>query len=158
MATVITRSIASTPKRTATETWEVIKSLLAPDLKSPGHSELEAIAGLAASSIASEAPVDDGFVVYGNGPQIRIYCVFGEDAISGDGVSEDSFKETPTAGDWQMSMPCHSEDLEWVTKKLKAVSSHVTARAVGEKVSPAQSKNASASADLALDVKEFLKP
>jgi hypothetical protein len=158
MITVITRSIASTPKRTATETWEVIVSLLAPEQKSASRLELGKVAGVAASSIASEAPKDDGFVVYGNGPQVRVYCAFGEDAVSGDGVNEDSFKETPTAGDWRMSMPCLPEDLEWTAKRLKAISSRVTARAVGEKVATTQSQTGSASTELAVDLKEFLKP
>src|ERR1700722_14864536 len=151
MATVITRSIASTPKRTATETWEVIMSLLAPDQKSAARLELGKVAGVAASSIASETPKDDGFIVYGNGPQVRVYCVFGEDAISDEGVNEDSFQETPASGDWHMSMPCLPEDLEWTTKKLKTISSRVTARAVGESITSTQSETANTSAELAVD-------
>ena len=158
MATVITRTIASTPKRTATETWKVIVSLLAPDQKSAARLELEKVAGVAASSIASEAPRDDGFIVYGNGPQVRVYCVFGEDAASGDGVDEDSFQEAPAGGDWRMSMPCLSEDLEWTVKKLRDISFRVTARAIGENVTTAQPQTAGASAELAVDLKEFLKP
>src|SRR3989442_8513200 len=123
MATVITRFIASTPKRTATETWDKIVSILAPDSQSSGRSELQKVAGVAASSIASEAPKEDSFITYGNGPQVRIYCVFGEDAVSGEGVNEDGLKEAAAAGDWRMSMPALSEDLDWTQKKLKSLSS-----------------------------------
>jgi hypothetical protein len=158
MATVIARSIASTPKRTATETWGAIVSILAPDTKSAAHTELQKVAGVAASSIASEAPNDDAFIIYGRGPQIRIYCVFGEDAVSGEGVNEDSIQECPTDGDWRMSMPCHAEDLDWTQKRLKSLSSRVTARALGEKINSDEAESSRASAGLSLSLNEFLKP
>src|SRR5258708_3429421 len=118
MATVITRSIASTPKRTATETWDKIASILAPKAESIGRAELQKVAGVAASSIASEAPQNDAFVVHGNGPQVRIYCIYGEGAVSGDGVNEDPLKEPAVEGDWRMSMPAPSEDVTWTQRKL----------------------------------------
>src|SRR6266478_8934938 len=130
MATVISRAFASTPKRTAAETWNAILSILAPDTKSVAFTELQKVGGVAASSIASEAPKDDAFIVYGTGPQVRIYCIFGDDAVSGDGVNEDALQKSPMDGDWRMSIPCHSEDLDWTQKKLKTISKSVTARAL----------------------------
>ena len=128
MATVITRTIASTPQRTSSGTWEKIVSLLAPDPKSPAYAELQKVAGISSSSIASEATKNDAFIVSGSGPQVRIYCAFGEDAISGDGINEDLLKDSATREGWQMSIPCLPEDLEWSQKKLKADSKCVTAR------------------------------
>lgn len=156
MATVIVRSIASSPKRTATETWGVIASLLDPDSKGSGRIELEKVAGIAASSIASEALVDDAFVVHGNGPQVRIYCVYGDDAVSDDGVSEDPFQEPPAAGDWRLSIPCLPEDLDWVQRKLKSISSRISARTVGEKAAAEQAAS-TAHAALTVNLSEFLK-
>ena len=156
MATVITRSIASTPKRTATETWEVILLLLAPDAKSAGHLELKKITGVAASSIASEATTNDAFIIYGNGPQVRVYCIFGDDAISGDGVNEDPFHEPPVRGDWKMSIPCIPEDVKWSEKKLKEITTRVTARATGETVDKEASNGPKD--QLAINTAEFLKP
>jgi hypothetical protein len=157
MATVIVRAIASSPKRTATETWDVIVSLLDPDPKGSARSELEKVAGVAASSIASEAPVDDAFVVYGNGPQVRIYCVYADDAISDDGVNEDPFQEPPTAGDWRLSIPCLPEDLDWMQRKLKSISSRISARATGEKAVAEQSASTTRAADLTINLNEFLR-
>jgi hypothetical protein len=132
---------------------------LAPDPKSSAREELQKVSGVAASSIASEAPKDDAFIVHGNGPQVRIYCVFGDDAISGEGVNENVFKESPTEGDWKMSIPCLPEDLEWCQKKLKSDSKKVTARATGEKLASEESQTATASSSkLSVNLTEFLKP
>jgi hypothetical protein len=134
-------------------------SVLAPDASSSARAELQKIAGVASSSIASEAPTSDAFVVYGSGPQVRVYCVFGDDAVSGDGVNEDSLSDPPTTGDWKMSVPCLVEDLEWTQKKLKSLSSRVTARAVGETVEYKSSgRSESSSSAVVLDLKEFFKP
>ena len=158
MATVITRSIASSPKRTATETWGVIASLLDPDPKGSGRSELEKAAGIAASTIASEAPVDDAFVVHGNGPQVRVYCVYGDDAVSDDGVNEDPFQEPPAAGDWRLSMPCLPEDVDWIQRKLRSISSRISARPIGEKVADdEQSASTGRAANLTVNLNELLK-
>lgn len=157
MATIIARSIASSPKRTATETWGVIASLLDPDPKGLGRSELEKAAGIAASSIASEAPVDDAFVAHGNGPQVRIYCVYGDDAVSDDGVNEDPFQEPPAAGDWRLSIPCLPEDVDWIQRKLKSISSRISARAIGETVANENSASTARAANLTINLNEFLK-
>jgi hypothetical protein len=60
--------------------------ILAPEEKGAARAELQKVSGVASSTIASEAPKDDAFIVYGSGPQIRVYCIFGDDAITGDGV------------------------------------------------------------------------
>lgn len=157
MATLISRVFASTPKRTASETWSVIMSVLAPDPKGAARAELQKVAGIAAAAIASEAPKDDAFIVYGSGPQIRAYCNFGEDAVTGDGVNEDSLEKSPTEGSWQLSIPCHSDDLNWMQRKLKELSTRVTARALGEGLGSDEANQASKkSAVLSLNTKEFL--
>jgi hypothetical protein len=157
VATVLTRSIASTPERTAAETWDVIVDILAPDRGSDARAELMKIAGVAAASIASEAPKDDAFVVYGNGPQIRIYCVFGDDAVSGEGINENALIEAPTSGDWRMSMPCPPEDLEWTQNKLKQSSTRISARAIGENVEYEKASSSKNSSAVILNLNEFLK-
>ena len=157
MVTVITRFFASTPQRTDGATWTAIISILAPDKRSSAYVELEKVAGVASALIASESPANDGIYVYGNGPQVRVYCLFGDDAVSGDGANEDALAESPTQGDWRMSLPCLAEDLDWTQKKLKSLSSRIAARAVGEDVEYEKTKNAQASTALVLDLKEFLK-
>jgi len=141
----------------ASQTWEKIIALLAPDDKSPARAELMAASGIGASVIASEATAADAIVVHGDGPQIRIYCLFSDDAIVGDGMNEDSLVSVPTVGEWEMSIPCPAEDLDWIQKKLKSCSSRITARAVGSDVLD-QTKNLSAkSVEAAVDLEEFLK-
>ena len=156
MATVITRRAASTPQRSPAETWDVIMAIVAPDKSSAGRAELEKVAGVAAATISSEAPNEDGFVIYGTGPQIRVYCVFGDDAITGGGVNESALRDDPTDGDWRMSIPCLKEDLEWMQKKLESLSTRVTARAVGESVEYEKIKTQQSSG-LVVDLKEFFK-
>ena len=157
MATVIARTVASIPQRNASETWEKIISLLAPDPNGAARAELHKVAGVAASSIASEASKDDAFIVSGSGPQVRIYCAYGEDAVSGDNLDESAFKESPTKDGWQMSIPCLPEDVEWSQRKLKSDSKLVTARATGEKYAANESDASQSRAGLSLNMNEFLK-
>jgi hypothetical protein len=153
MATVITRYFASTPQRTAGATWTAIISILAPDKKCSAYTELEKVAGVASALIASEAPANDGMYIYGHGPQVRVYCLFGDDAVSGDGVNEDAFADSPTQGDWHMSLPCPAEDLDWTQKKLKSLSFRITARVIGEDVEHEKTKSSQAATALVLDLK-----
>lgn len=123
--TVIARRIASVPARSAVDTWSVIVDLIAPDPSSDARSDLEAVAGVAQTMIASE--VSGPFVIFGSGPRVRIYCVFGDDALTDDGVNENPLPDAPTDGDWHLSIPCPSEDLDWVQRKL-ASAPRVSAR------------------------------
>lgn len=129
--TVIARRFASVPERSAVDTWNTIVELIAPDPRSSARNELAAVEGVACSLIASEmsAPI----VVYGSGPRLRIYCLYGDDAIEGDKVSEGALTYVPTEGDWRMSLPCPEEELEWVQKSLRS-SARVSARDEDEDV------------------------
>ncbi len=138
MSTVFARHVASTPERTASLTWTQIATLLAPDPTSDARKEIDSVQGIGASTIASEATYNDAIVVYGGGPRVRVYCVFGDDAITGDGVNEDPLPRLPTGDGWRMSIPFPSEDVEWASKELATRSSRITARAVGEKVEEEQ--------------------
>lgn len=132
--TVVARTVASIPARAATDTWDVIVGLIAPDERSAARRELAAIAGVACSLISDEALREDALVVYGAGPRVRIYAVYGDDAVTGDSVREDGLSFDPTDGNWRMSLPCPPEDLPWVERSLARVSTRVSARALGEAV------------------------
>ena len=151
----VSRRIASTPQRTAMETWKAICALLAPDAQSEARAELEKVAGVAASTISSEGPKDDPIIVHGGGPRAHLYCVYDEDAVSGDGVEEDPFTRSPVQGDWKVSLPVPKEDLDWTQKKLKATSSRVTARALGDRLD--EEDKTKTTAAIEVDVKEFLR-
>jgi hypothetical protein len=153
----VSRRIASTPERTAVETWQRISALLAPDAKSANRAELDRVASVAAAAISSEGPKEDPIIIHGGGPRAHIYCVYGEDAVNKDGVEEDPFSRTPMEGDWKLSLPVPPEDLGWTQKKLQATSSRVTARALGEKLGEDEKASAHAGGGIEVDVKEFLQ-
>ena len=153
MSGLISRRVASTPVRTAAATWNQVVQLLVPIESNPARVELMKVRGVACASIASEATKDCPLVVHGCGPRVRVYCVFGDDALTGDGVDESALVVTPTDGDWAMSIPCLAEDLDWCRGELASVSSRVTARVVGADVGA----GASADAESTIDIEEFRK-
>ena len=157
MSTVIARRVASTPTRTVTETWAKIVELVAPDPNSPARKELALAAGVACSSIASEATKDAAIVVWGGGPRVRVRCFFDEDAITQDDVNEDPLPKSPTEGDWKMSIPCLPEDVAWSTAKLASVSTRISARSMDEDVADEEPKADVAASSLSINLSEFMK-
>jgi hypothetical protein len=154
--TVVARRVASTPRRTASDTWTRIVEIIAPDANSAARAELDKAAGVACSAISAEALRDDAFIVTGTGPRVRVYCIFGDDAITGDDVSEDGLQTVPTDGDWTMSIPCPPEDLEWSKAKLASACSRITARAMGEEVASEASTSRTGAA-ATINVEEFMR-
>ena len=126
--TVIARRFRSIPDRSALETWRAICDLLAAEQSSTARGELDAITGVASSLITREALRDSALILHGSGPRVRIYCLYGEDAITGDNESEQPLAFNATSGDWQMSLPCRTEDLKWVQAALKKLGAKITAR------------------------------
>jgi len=154
VSSVVSRRVASTPARTASDTWRRIIDILAPDPKSAARSALESIAGVACSSIASEALKDDAVVVQGSGPRVRVYCVFGDDAVSRDDVDEGTLATVPTEGDWTLSLPCKADDVAWSQATLAKLSSRITARCVGDDV-PERTARTQAAAARTINLDEF---
>jgi hypothetical protein len=151
----VARRVASTPARTAAQTWAKITELLAPDAASAARRELNNAAGVACAAIASEATKDAPIVMWGVGPRVRVYCVFADDALSGDGVYEDALTSCPTDGDWKLSIPCAAEDVAWSNKKLASASARISARASTDDVMT--EKAAAAGRSFAINAEEFLK-
>jgi hypothetical protein len=134
----------------------VIVDLLAPDKQSDARRELESIAGIASNLIADEAFEGAAGVVYGSGPRVRLYCLYGDKAISGDKASESALAFNPTEGDWRMSLPCPAEDLAWVRGALKERSSRITARDKDEDVEEeGDPEGRKASAGFEIDTEAF---
>jgi hypothetical protein len=156
MSTVLARRVASTPVRTAVETWARIVEIIAPDPESPARKELAKVAGTACASIASEAPKEAPMVIWGSGPRARVYCVFDEDAITQDGLNEDALPRSPTEGDWRMSIPFLAADAAWSGASLAAASGRISARSVDEDV-PDEEPLAASATPLSINLAEFLK-
>jgi hypothetical protein len=157
MSAIAARRVASTPTRTVTQTWAKIVELIAPDPNSAARKELALVAGVACSSISSEAIKDAAIVVWGGGPRVRVYCLFDEDAITRDDVNEDPLSKSPTEGDWNMSIPCLPEDVAWSKAKLASVTSRITARSMNEDVADEEPKAAVVPASMSIKLTEFLK-
>lgn len=154
--TVIVRRIVAAPVRSASNVWALITDLLAPN-DGTAHSYLRSVSGVASALIASETPKDEPIVVWGQGPRIRIYCLFGEDALAADTKDEDPFAKCPTSDDWFMSLPCSEEDLPWVKEELKRLGTRVSARKLGEPVEETEKSDRS-SENLQINKDAFLKP
>lgn len=159
--TVVVRTFCSIPKRSALATWAAIVALLAPKAGSDARCELESVAGIASSLITREA-MNSPIVVYGCGPRVRIYCVYNEDAITGDAANENKLAFDATDGDWHMSLPCPADDLDWVAGALAKKTNRITARDQGEAVESEESSQASKTAGCdetaSINMEGFLKP
>jgi len=155
--TVIARRVASTPERSVSATWTTIVDILAPDSASTARVELMRVAGVAHATITTEAPANDAFVVWGGGPRVRVYCAFGDDAITGNVVNEDAVRDLPTGSNWKLSIPCLEDDLSWMREQLKTLSSRVSVRAIGADESTDDTKKSS-DVSSAFNMQEFLKP
>ena len=116
---VIARRIRATPERPAVDTWRFIVSL--------ARRELEAVGGVAACLIADEVPKEAPIVLAGSGPRLRIYCLYGEEALTGEGSNETDLTWDPTVAEWMMWLPTAGEDLEWVRTQLAKVGKRIVA-------------------------------
>jgi hypothetical protein len=156
--TIVARRFASTPVRTGTETWELIVDLISKS-QSTSRTELQKVTGVAASLIADETPKEAPIVVAGNGPRLRVYCIYGEDAVVGDDCDESSLTWNPTEGDWRLFLPCPEEDLEWVRNCLRPLSKRIIAYDVSKEALPEEAANATEArkATFSANVQEFMK-
>lgn len=158
--TVVARHFVATPARPASETWAAIVALVSKD-SSAGRRELESVSGVAANLIADEAPKNAPMVVAGNGPRLRIYCLYDEEAILAEDKNEDALSWNPTEGSWGMRLPCPGEDLESVQAALRKRSARVSAydpEAGDKEENEGGSTKASLPPDLSLNAEAFRKP
>ena len=156
MTTVVSRTFRSTPYRDAMQTWDLIVDLLTQGKDSSARTELCAVAGIASSLIADQAPTTAPIVVTCDGPRTRIYCLYNDDALDGSNANEEYLSFDPVKGDWAVSLPCHKEDLSWVQGALKKHSVRITARDLDAGISIEESTTKAQS--LTLNVEGFLKP
>jgi hypothetical protein len=138
------------------QTWDLIVDLLTQGKDSSARTELHAVAGIASSLIADQAPKTAPIVVTCDGPRTRIYCLYDDDALDGSDANEDGLSFDPLKGDWAVSLPCYKEDLSWVQGALKKHSVRITARDLDAGISIEESTTKAQS--LTLDVEGFLKP
>jgi hypothetical protein len=112
----IRRDISSVPLRTALETWDRFVQLVS----GPGAlylDELKTAGPVIATIIGDELLSERPLLLEGVGPQLRVYCRYGAEAIQ-EGADVDPLTWTPTAGDWTLHVPCDAENLAWVKAAL----------------------------------------
>jgi hypothetical protein len=154
MATVARRTLRSSPHLDALKTWGEIVNLLTRTNSDP-RNELESVGGIAGSIIGDKACESSPIIVGCDGPQTRIYCLYDDDAIDGSDANEDVLGFDPLKGDWTISLPCKTDDLEWVQSALKQKSSRITARDKSE-IKKQAAESALTSATLEIDIERLL--
>jgi hypothetical protein len=154
--TVIARRIISDPIRLATATWTTIVDLLAPEEDNSARAELLSITGVASSLISSEVMKDSAIIAYGSGPRVRIYCLYGEEAITGENANETALVSSPIkGGGWGLSLPCPESELEWVQATLKKKSSRISARDMNTTFDVDSDEESTSSKSGSIDMEEF---
>lgn len=126
-ATIVRRRVAATPFRPASETWKVITKIMNPQ-DDVTKKILDDIGGVLMSLIAGETFRNFPIIVSGVGAQLRIYCLYGDDAITGEDVNESVLAWQPLDGDWAISLPLPKEDREWIENAVTSVSSRIVVR------------------------------
>jgi hypothetical protein len=119
----VRRDISSIPLQSGSETWQRIIDLVT----GPGSidvRQLKEATGIMGSIIADEHPAVRAILFEGVGPQLRIYCRYGMNAIDAGG-SVDALTWNPTAGDWSVHVPCDAENIDWVQAALSKTSSRM---------------------------------
>lgn len=156
MTAVVRRTFRSTPHCDAHDTWHAIVDLLVQGRNGKARAELLSVTGIAASIVADQAPRDAAIVVTCEGPRTRIYCLYDDDATDGSDANEDPLGYDPLKGDWRVSLPCLSDDLDWVRAALKKHSTLITACDSSESITTEDGEVAAESGALVLDSKGFL--
>jgi hypothetical protein len=156
MSTVASRTFKSTPERDAASTWAAIVDLLTQGKAGTARNELLAVAGVAASVIADQAPKEAAITVTCDGPRTRIYCLYDDDAVEGSDANEEALGFDPLQGDWRISLPCQADDLAWVQSALEKYSSRITARDLDAAVSTIDESATAKSQTLVFNPKGFL--
>jgi hypothetical protein len=128
MTTVVSRRLRSVPHRSAIDAWNLLTDIVTAHSGPESRTELESVRGIASSVIAEKTPQDAPIVLHGIGPRVRVYCIYDDAAIEGDGHDEKPLSFDPFDGAWEISLPCKSEDLAWVTEALRKKSTRIVAR------------------------------
>ncbi len=126
----VRRDVSSIPFRSAGETWQRIIDLVGGP-ESVDLQQLKNAAGVMGSIITDEHPAARAIMIEGVGPQLRIYCRYGMNAVE-EGGTVDALTWNPTAGDWTMHVPCDTENIDWVKTSLSESSPRIQVFDVAE--------------------------
>lgn len=154
-STVFARRVRATPHRLSSEVWNVVKDLLVSVQNTSANSEFVAFAGIGAYLVEDEVLKDAPLVIYGGGARVRIYCLYGEDAVNGDDANESALPQYPADGGWQLSVPARESDLDWIRKTLTSKGiKRISVRESTETVQDADENKAEQRSATALKINE----
>jgi hypothetical protein len=145
----IRRDIASIPRRSAKETWDVIVDLITGP-ESVDSDTLTEAESVMQSLIADEHPCKVPIVVKGAGNRLVIYLVVGEEAMDAD-MSVDPLSWNPTKGNWSMSAPADADDVNWMNKTLKTRAPRISVHDVNTLPSVDDEDNSSDTAGISIN-------
>lgn len=137
MSTIARRFVAS-PVRLSSDTWKAISTLICQG-NADASKEFEKVAGFACSLLNDGLFGETPLVVKNNGPRLRVYCLYGEDAISGDDKNEEALTWKPMDSEWQAFLPCTTEEYEETSKALKEKSSKFSAYNIAKGIPDSES-------------------
>jgi len=123
MSTVARRFVAS-PVRLSSAVWRNISNLIAGT--DAAALEFANVAGVASSLINDEMFANNPMVIKNKGPRLRVYCLYGDNAISEDDKNEDKLSWDPTAHEWHVFLPCSGEEFDEFTDLLQGKSNKFT--------------------------------
>lgn len=158
MMSTVARRIRATPERSSSDAWLVIVNLIAPS-DGQARRELLAIGGVASAIVSTESPKDAPMVVSGKGPRVRIYCLYDDEAVSGDDANEASLAQCPTDEEWVMSLPVDADDFSWVRDAISKKTKRVSVREKSEPFDDSKDNSGSGESHEALiSMEAFLRP
>lgn len=129
---VVSRRFTASPVRTAAQTWDMIVNTIASGSEA-AKQELKSITGIIASLISDETPSKDAITIIGTGSRLRVYCLFGDDAIEEE-ANEALLLWNLFESDWEIYFPVNEADLSWVTKSLSDKNKKFKTYKVGERI------------------------
>ena len=123
---IVARKFSASPARLSSETWTAIAMLVCQGDEN-ALTEFTAIIGIGSSLLNDQLLEAHPMVVVSKGPRLRIYCLYGEDAISGEDAHEEALSWKPTKAEWHAFLPCTADELKAIEKALKSKSNKFSA-------------------------------
>lgn len=117
----VRRTIISNPERTSIETWTKITGIVCGEDKN-AKKEFNSVSNVICSLLPEELMKANPMIVKGAGSQLRVYCLYGEDAMTGEDANEDDLSWEITAKSWTAYLPCSQTELAWYEKALSNAS------------------------------------
>jgi hypothetical protein len=107
---VVARKFSASPARLSSATWKAISAIICQS-DTAAAAEFAKVAGIASCLINDRQFAKTPMVIKNDGPRLRIYCLYGDDAVDEDQKNEAALTWKPTEGSWLAFMPCHKDEL-----------------------------------------------